>query len=438
MANPVEIYLGDVDGQGWTKTTGWTSMSLERSKETLTGNLSIDFFYGYVPEKPVQVDAAYGREVLVYIDGWLAFTGIIDGRNGEGSNSDMGGEGRSISIGPNEYSVQITARGKTKQLIDSSHDILTNMNGSNTQEATEKLIAPWAIALDWLADPQTLDKLRFREGARVVDELKRIARENAHYMWEGRDGSLIVRDQSTSDEIGPDLILGQNILTFSATQSESLAKSSIRVRGQRTENTAWGEDAVLPPVIEVVGDDLLANTLRPICVQHYGNATPEALERRALYEANDRTQNSKRVSIDVFGVSTSTGRPWDIGLRHRVVIPPEGIDTALECTGLRFTCTPNDLKTTLTLAPIPVAAKAGQQSGALDNLPEEEIDRISSGAAIRYLGQYPAPWSVGQWVVNKVPLVSTLLDQISSAVNRILGGLRSIESVDGKPPERID
>lgn len=437
MANPVEIYIGDADGSGWSKSVGWTSMSLERSKDTLTGSLTVDYFFGYVPQQPVEVDAAYGREILVYIDGWLSFVGIIDGRQGQGSNSDMGGnEGRSVSIGPNEYSVTITARGKTKPLIDSSHDIRANMNGSTTQEVIERLIQPWGIEIDWQAEAQPLEKWRFRAGARVVDELVRVGRENAHYMFEARDGTLVVTDGADRGS-GDNLVLGRNILTFSATQSETQQKSEIRVRGQVSANGSWGEDAVLPPVQQVVGNDLLANELRQIFVQHYGNATEASLGRRAMYEANTRSQNSKNVTVDVFSVSTESGVPWDIGLLHRVVIPPEGLDTILECTALRFTCNEREIKTTLTLAPMPAGIR-GIDFGPLANLPEEDLNRVRQGAQITYVGQYPAPWSVGNWVVENVPIIGDLVEALGQITERIFGGLRNLEAEQGKPPERIN
>ena len=435
MADPVEIYLGDPSGEGWSKSIGWTTMSLSRSKDNLTGSLQVTYFYGYVPQEPVEVDAAYGREILVYVDGWLAFVGIIDGRRGTGSNRGGDGEGARTAIGPDEYSVSLTARGKAKQFIDNSHDIHRNMNGFNTQEIVQALSAPWDVEIDWQAEPQNLDICRFRNSARVSDELLRIAREHSHYMYEGRDGRLIVTD-GTLPTSGDDLVLGRNILSFSATQSETEAKSEVRVRGQRSAVGQWGEGSVLPPVQKVVGDDLLATSLRQVFVQHYGDATEQSLERRAMYEANKRAKASKSVSIDVFGVASATN-PWDIGQLHRVVIPPEGIDTILECTGLRITCGPEELRTSLSLSPMPKGVK-GVSSGPLANLPAEDLEEIAQGAGISYVGQYPAPWSVGTWVVENIPVLGDLLDAFSSFTRQIFGGLRNLEGNNGKPPDRID
>ena len=76
------------------------------------------------------------------------------------------GHGHEISIGPNEYTIHLTARGKTKRLIDSSHQHpTTNMMQPTTKEVVEKLIEPWKTQLDWKAEVIKLDKMRFRDGA---------------------------------------------------------------------------------------------------------------------------------------------------------------------------------------------------------------------------------------------------------------------------------
>lgn len=434
--DPVEIYIQNPSGAGWSKSDGWTSMRLTRSKDDLTGSLDVTYFFGYVPEQPVLVDAARGREILVYIDGWLAFSGLIDARRGQGANTDMGGdEGRTVSIGPNEYTVSLTARGKTKNLIDSSHDLRANMNGTNTQEVLQRLVAPWGIELDWQAQAQALDKARFRDGSKVIDEISRVALENSHFIYETRTGDLRVTDGAMR-ESGDNLILGRNILAFNAQQSEVKAVTKIRVKGQRTEVSTWGEAAVLPTVVDVSSNEPLGAE-RTITVQHYGNATPEALQRRAMYEANKRSQASKQVTVDVFSVDSFSGVPWDLGLLHRVVIPCEGIDTVMECTGLAFTCdSSGELKTSLTLAPMP----EGVQSigfGPLANLDAEDLDSLASGATIRFLGNYPAPWTGGSWSATDVPILRNVIQALGELTNRIFGPLGNLEGEDGKPPERL-
>lgn len=120
MTKPVHIFI---DG---SELVGWTEMSLHRSKNELTGSLDISIFMGRIPEAPCLCDAAHGREITVYIGGIIAFVGTIDRRIGtaakhtepgtdhnyrEGTADAAGDTSRNASIGPDEYTVQLSCRG---------------------------------------------------------------------------------------------------------------------------------------------------------------------------------------------------------------------------------------------------------------------------------------------------------------------------------------
>jgi prophage tail gpP-like protein len=112
---------------GGQEVEAWTELTLKRSKDELTGELSMTLFAGGMPPEPVVRQAKAGAEIQVYIAGQIAFTGTVDKRQGTGSKKgkpgtsdtkeDHGGT-LSTNIGPNEYTVKISARGKTKRLID--------------------------------------------------------------------------------------------------------------------------------------------------------------------------------------------------------------------------------------------------------------------------------------------------------------------------------
>ena len=218
---------------GGSELTNWTEMTLQRSKDELTGTLNVSIFAGAMPPTPIARSAKPGAEVQVYIAGQMAFTGTVDKRKGTGAkhgkegtdNEDetKGESSMSVNIGPNEYTIKLSARGKTKRLIDSSHQHpTTNMLKPTTKQVVDKLVEPFKQQVEWKGETIKLDKVRFRDGARVVDELHRVALENCYFMYETRDGKLRVTDGvgSASGGGGDALILGQNILTFSAEQSE--------------------------------------------------------------------------------------------------------------------------------------------------------------------------------------------------------------------------
>jgi prophage tail gpP-like protein len=436
---PVVILVG---GQ---ELSTWTEMTLKRTKAELTGSLEVTIFAGAMPSVPIARAAKAGAEIQCYIAGQLAFTGTVDSRKGTGAkkgkdqtegtdtdNEETKGEtSMSVSIGPNEYTIKLSARGKTKRLIDSSHQHeTTNELKPTTKKMAEKLIKPFKTQLEWKAKDIKLDKVRLRDGGRVVDELHRLAIENGYFMYETRDGKLRVTDGvGSADGGGGDpLILGQNILTFSAEQNEEEAKSEVKVKGQRSEKKKWGEDALLK-TFKSQKDSSLVKDFAPLIVQHYGDATDEALERRGRFEANKRNSEAKKITIEVFHVQSPSGSPWDIGDTHYVEVPPEGIFDMFEVTELTYHVDAKDtVKTTLVLSPPPSGGSGGSGGGfGLSSLPMSiGTARRSQAQVTMSDGEYPAPWSPP--MLSVMPLM-TLVDAAAK-----LAALADDEPMTKPPP----
>lgn len=406
---PFQIFL---DGR---ELQGWTSAKLERRKENLTGSLTVEIFFSYIPSKPVFVEAVRGKEITAYVGGQLAFTGILDKRTGKSVQArDERGRFTSGTSGPSDgfdvsgslsdkgYSVTLTARGKTKYLIDSSHQHpKNNMIKTNNQDVVKKLTEFHEIDVEWMADKVDLNKIRFRDGGRIVDEIHRITNETCCFAYETREGKLRVID-GPGASVGEALVLGQNILDFSAEQSEDQANSEITVKGQRTDNDSWGEDAVLKR-IKTIKDGWVQSKI-PLTIQHYGDATDEALERRGKFEADKRATESKSIEITVFHVQPKTSEAWDLGLLHYTEIPPEGVFDVMECTGIVYDVqAEGTLSTTLTLSPPPstgVVGGAGFGSGGVLGVSLPGLaDAVAMGVSRRRQlgvsivpGNFPSSW----------------------------------------------
>jgi prophage tail gpP-like protein len=420
---PVVITVG-----GMALTT-WTEMTLQRSKDEMTGSLNVTIFAGAMQSGPMVAMAKAGADISVYIGGQLAFCGTVDKREGSGTkkgskgadeSNKKTGKGKdaskassSVSIGPNEYTIKLSARGKTKRLIDSSHQHpTTNMMRPTTKEVVEKLVQPWQVQVEWKGKIIKLDKVRFRDGARVVDELHRVALENCYFMYETRDGKLRVTDGVGTDSgAGEPLILGQNILKFSAEQSEDKAKSEVKVKGQRTKKEIWGRKALKDTHTTVRNAKVKSKNL--LTVQHYGDATKEELERRARFEMNKRNSASQKITIDVFHVQSKSGAPWDVGNCHYVEVPPEGIFDMFECTALTYHVdAEKEIKTTLTLSP-PPSGGAGGAGGGMGGMGGFGLSMLNMGIGLARRsqanipiveGQYPDPWTPP--VLSVLPLIS--------------------------------
>jgi prophage tail gpP-like protein len=352
MAKPVHIFIDRKE------LLNWTGMTLKRSKDAMTGELTVNVFMGWLPDEPLMVEATRGREILVYIGGKLAFTGSIDRRRDTASKTAVGRDGATAedgstrtSIGPTSYEVDFSARGKTKYLIDSSHQHPTgNILRPTAKEAIEALIKPWGVQLVWNADNPKFDKVRFRDGGFVSDELQRIAQRASLFLTETRDGRLQVTGVDGGGD-GEPIILGTNVLTFSTDQAQDISKTEVLVKGKRTETTSWGDSAVIPS--EINTKNSITDWFTPITVRHYGNATQDELRNRAQYEVNKRARLSKKVTVEVFSITQSNGEPWDIGSKHYVELPPANVFDVLEIIELTYTVdAQGTLKTELVLSPI--------------------------------------------------------------------------------------
>lgn len=360
MVKPVHVFI---DGQ---ELTGYTDLTLSRKKDDMTGQVDLTVFMNYLPVDPVLIPATKGKQLLVYIGGYLAFTGKIDRRN------DATG-----SFNIDQYTVKFTARGSTKYLIDSSNqEQTTTLLRTTSKDAIEKLVEPWGIEVVWEAEIDDLDKVRFRDGGRVADEIQRIAEMCSLYVYETTDGKLKVIDDKSADT-GENIVLGQNVLSFSTDQAEDLERQEITVKGQRIEKGKFGDAAAID-TLSKLKDDTVPNFV-PITVQLYGNGTPELLEKRAQFEANKRAVQSKRVTVDVFHVQQTSGEPWDIGDLHYVELPPAGVFDIMQVLEITYTIVnENQLFTTLVFGPAPVKIVSAETGfgGFLSDVPE--LDEMSS------------------------------------------------------------
>jgi prophage tail gpP-like protein len=423
VAKPVHIFIDRKE------LIGCTGLTLKRSKNQLTGQLDIDVFMGWLPEAPVLEEVTRGQEVLVYIGGHLAFTGKIDRRKDTGvkkARDSRGrftggntGSGSSLSIGADSYTVKMSCRGKTSALIDSSHQNPTTVLRPSNKGLFDDFLRPWGLEVEWEADEIELHRHRLRDGARVVDEIQRLAEMTSLYVFESREGTLKVTD-GPPEASGEPISLGTNILSFSTDQAADTERSEVLVKGQLTRPEQWGEAAVVPTLQRVA--DEATKLFSPITVQHYGEATDELLERRANYEANKRASESKRITVEVFHVQQTDGAPWDIGVKHYVEIPPAGVFGEFEVVELTYHIS-NDktLKTTLTLAPPPVKPKP-KATGALSSLPDSNPDIANTrkgkyDVSGNFADSWQGPRLVGKEAAN-TKAQSKILDTIERSRSR--------------------
>ena len=408
MFKEVKVFIGRA------LLRGYTGLSLSRSKNDMTGQLDIDIFMDYMPTETVLGEVTDGQEIHVYIGRHLSFTGSIDSRIDVG-NSDS-------------YTVSLTCRGKSKDLIDSSqqHESGTILN-TDSKSLVETLVAPFNTVIQWDADIIDVDRFRLRDGAKVISEIGRICEQFSLFCYELRDGTLRFVDTEGTTE-GEALILGENILSFRTEKSAQKERSEVLVKGQRVKPTEWGEAAVISTFKRVA--DTSVPGFSPTTVQLYGDATEANIDRRVQYEVNKRSSQSKQISVDVFHLQQSTLEPWEIGDRHYVEIPPAGVSGVFEITDISYSLEVESIQTSLTLSPAPIKNSVASDSQTiLAGL--EEITTSTTGVGRVRLSAISNTW-LG-------PVLADVETAITPVVTQFLQSLEdAADSVPLKLPEGFD
>lgn len=380
------------------KLTHIRDMSLTRSTESVTGELRVSVFMDWMPEERVFNGVLRGAETLVYVGDHLAFTGTLDSRRDSGTP-------------PGEYEIELIARGRTKRLIDNSHRHPTGtILRTTNRQAFDTLVQPFGIQVEWLADEVPMNRIRLRQGARVHDELRRIAQQTGVNFYETRDGRLRVVDGPIGIT-GEPVVLGQNIVSFDADLRGDVERREITVTGQRTEANVWGSEAIIPPVLNLSDGTIPEDG--DLTVQMYGSATPDALQRAGTYDYNRRVAAGREVNVQLFGQLQSTDDPWDLGVRHQVQIPPAGIAGEFEVTSISYVLDHDATwRTNLSLHP--------------------PLTRTEGGASL--LDSFAPAESSGEWVS---PVITESPD-IQSEIPEVVASLLDDVGDGGSPPLILD
>ena len=377
----------------------WTEVKIKRSRDELTGSLSFNLFYPSMPSAPVVRSVKSGAEIIAFVGGKVAFTGTIDKRAAKGSGKkpkgdkggDAGGGSVSSSISKDNYTIEITARGKTKGLITSSHQHPTGeMKSATSAQIMQKLVEPFGVSFqDRSGDSTKIEKARFLDGATVHREIVRWTVEHNLIVNETKEGELQMTKPGKEPR-GVDLILGENIISFESSQSEDMLSTEVLVKGQRTSAREHGTAAIQRKLKAKLKTNGVA--FRPFTVQLTGDATDDRLKLRAKVEARKRNEDSATITIEVFGVTQENGEPWDFGVVHYCEIPPEGIADDFVVTEVEYTANSEEkatFKTTLTLKP---AVKS--DSGSRSDAQAAGQARLAKAGFTPDPNLYPDPWQL--------------------------------------------
>jgi len=280
-------------------------------------------------------DLGMGADVSIMLDGHLAISGQVDRREGAGDAES--------------YRITITGRSKTANLVDASATHKTGQWDKVKPTSVVKDIAdPFGISVRIeKPDEETIKRFILRDGETAERAIRRVAREFGFVPFGDENGDLVIQEPGARGT-GTAFVLGQNILSWTASMDMKLLHDKVIVKGQGvTDDHNYGRPAT--EVVAAVRDGTVRHH-RPLVIPMWGDATPDRVRRRAWIEALRRQGESINVSLVVPGfVDPVRGDLYRPNVRHHVVIPIDGVDNILVAKSVEFSLTGDQARTTIEL-----------------------------------------------------------------------------------------
>jgi prophage tail gpP-like protein len=374
MAENVNLNISvSTDGgsiEHFTRVT-W-SISAESTEQTAT----FEVFMDAPPPSPAYPFIVDEAQATVMIGGAIAITGEIESRKGEGDKES--------------YKLSFTVKSKPKK-GQKSHAKLGKGQKLNTTTKTVANEIAKNGGLD-ISYGEDVDDDKIEQHIAVGDtttdhEIKNIFRDRGYLVYAHHDGTIRVEGADKGDS-GCDLIVGQNVMDFSAEQSSEKKRGKIKATGTLTLSKDTNRKATLTPQgIQKMKSKIEGDWV----VWADGDQSAKALKKRAKYESNRRDAAGKEVSFTLFGINAPDGKPWRVNAQHYCEVPSESVFDTLRLKSISGSATKTEIKVEVTLAPINGLSNSNAGAAAPTAV-RAAVKRQQKGAPLKK-DQYPAPWN---------------------------------------------
>ena len=281
---------------GGQEYTGWTSVSVRRSLETLCGSFSATLIDA---NKAILANIKPNVKCEVYLDSDKIITGIIDDYSPE-----VGAAARSLSI---------AGRCRTADLVDCSAIYKTGTWSGSVPLLTvcKNLCSPFGITVRAETELGTnLVNFALNQGESPYEAMHRACEPRGILLLSDSDGNLVLTT-SGKTRANDALILGENILSVSAKWSFSNRFSEYRVRGTLTsDGEGWGDSPQTKIAIEGIATDSNFPRYRPKIISATGMVSTGDAKKQAAWEMQVRIGKSNTSSAQVVGWRQSNGALW--------------------------------------------------------------------------------------------------------------------------------
>lgn len=334
----------EVDGEDYT---GFTTLTLERSKEDMTcsGSMVVswpgaELFNATHPPMQKMTD---GAKIVVWLDDKKAGTGRIDKRQGEGD--------------ADSYTLTFTFRGLAASLVDSSAD---HPSGQENEKApgdiAKKLMEGYESKLiDKSGETRKVKRFVVREGQTIDRAIRTATREFGLIAYENVDGDVELHKRDSDEGAGKDLVVGRDFTKFSVSRNIAPRYSKIKAKGSSIATDGkYGKDA---EDLAGVAIDEYVKYKREFHLLTDGDQDHESLKKRAVTEAKRRAAAAVEVTLTMDGFSETSGPAsaagvlWAVGRLHQITIPIESLDEQLQISKVNFQLGPNEEKCDVSFVP---------------------------------------------------------------------------------------
>jgi prophage tail gpP-like protein len=325
---------------GGKSFTGWSSVSVNRSIDNVAGQFSL----GIIKPVNLTVDSLTpGLPVRLTINGKPVVTGWLDDNQPEITSDD--------------YSIQISGRDKTGDLVDCSAIYKGGMwSGRTLAQIAADLCQPFGITVLWQVTEASAGKpfgsFKLEHSETVYEALGRAARQRGVLMTSNATGDLVFTQAGTAS--AGSLEIGKTLAKLSGQNSWHNRFSLYRICGGHAAGGGLSDvmdvGQITGPQADVVDPEV--TRYRPTIKIADHNITQQTAWARADHERRHAIAKSTRYDAEVIGWYQADGQLWDVNKIVNVTAAVLNMNAVpLLIAEVSYQLDDKGLTTKLTLAP---------------------------------------------------------------------------------------
>lgn len=312
--------------------TGWTSVKIRRSVETISGKFDISL----TNSLPAEVWELYaGLPCKATIGDDILINGYIDKLSG--------------NVDPSTRGLTISGRDKTGDLVDCSvSNTPAEWKNLTLLSIVNYLVQPFGLkVIAEVNSTEKFTKFTCTTGEKVQEAISRACNLRSVLPISTPDGRLKLTSIGR-DSAYDYLVYGKNIKSASFDVDFTDRFSNYTVLGQASgAGNPWKKGTHTQ--VKGIATDEEISRFRPFVKKAESSITPNTANTRAAWEANIRAAKSENINVIVQGFRMSNNAIWEPNMMVQTSIPPLNIDSVLLISSVEYSQDESGTLSTITL-----------------------------------------------------------------------------------------